>query len=73
MTTPTPPPAIGHDDAPPPLFEQISATDHRCTRCGATNSGESESFPSFGGTTEWREQCTACGAAVSGCDLSAVL
>jgi hypothetical protein len=40
MTTPTTPPPIGHDDAQQPLLEQISDTDHRCTRCGATNSGE---------------------------------
>lgn len=70
MTTPTTP--LGPDDLSAPLFEQISETDHRCTRCGATNTCESHSFPSFGGTTDWWQRCTVCGAMVSGCDLSAV-
>ncbi|GGN23845.1 hypothetical protein GCM10011609_76950 [Lentzea pudingi] len=61
------------DGSPESLFEQISDTDYRCTRCGATNTCESDSFPSFGGTTEWWERCTACGAGISGCDMSAVL
>ncbi|MFI6098196.1 hypothetical protein ACIA8G_21760 [Lentzea sp. NPDC051213] len=30
---------------PEPLFEQISETDHRCTRCRATNTCESDAFP----------------------------
>ncbi|TWP46042.1 hypothetical protein FKR81_37350 [Lentzea tibetensis] len=56
-----------------PLFELCSETDHRCTRCGAINTCESDSLPGYGGTTEWWERCTACRAAVGGCDMSAVL
>jgi len=70
-TTPTTPPSP--DDLAEPLFERVSDTDHRCTRCGATNTRESDSFPSFGGTTDWWERCTSCDACISGCDTSAVL
>lgn len=69
--TPTAPPSP--DDPIEPLFERVSETDYRCTRCGATNTCEADSFPSFGGTTEWWERCTDCGAIVSGCNMSAVL
>lgn len=71
VTKPTTPPSP--DDLSEPLFERVSETDYRCTRCGATNTCESDSSPSFGGTTDWWERCTACDATVSGCDMSAVL
>lgn len=51
-------PTVRCGDTPPALFEQISETDYRCTRCGVINTCEADSFPSFGGTTEWWERCT---------------
>jgi hypothetical protein len=66
-------PPNSSDPPPEPLFERIGETDYRCTRCGATNTCEADSFPSFGGTTDWWEHCTACGTTVSGCNMSAVL
>jgi len=71
MVKRTTPPSSG-DPPSEPLFERIGETDYRCTRCGATNTCQSDWFPSFGGTTEWWERCTACGTTVNGCDMSAV-
>lgn len=55
------------------LFEQIGEDDYRCTRCGAVNTCEFDSFSSYGGTTEYHEKCLACGAHDSSIDLSAVI
>lgn len=51
-----------------PLFDRIGDTDEQCTVCGATNTRDAGSFPSFGGTTESRERCTACGTSAGARD-----
>ncbi len=55
------------------LFVPINDTDEQCTACGAINTGEGDSFASFGGCTDWWERCTACGRCVSGSNISAIL
>jgi hypothetical protein len=58
---------------PGPLFEPIDAQHVRCTMCGAVDTIQARSIPSFGGTTEGYERCTACGQTYSWADISAVL
>jgi hypothetical protein len=55
------------------LFTPISDTDEQCTFCGAVNTCERESFPSFGGTVEGHETCTACSQQWGWADISAII
>jgi hypothetical protein len=40
--------------------------------CAAVNTSDATSIPSYGGTTEHVDRCTACGATYTFCDLSAI-
>jgi hypothetical protein len=53
---------------PGPLFIPAEL----CTFCGAINTSDRDRFPSFGGTTEGHERCTACGQQWGWADLTAI-
>ncbi len=57
------------------LFEPAGDDgDVRCLVCAAVNSHDSTVIdPSYGGTTEYHDRCTACGATWGFCDMSAVI
>jgi len=57
------------------LFEPTGDDgDARCLVCAAVNSRDRTVIdPSYGGTTEYHDRCTACGAGWGFCDMSAVI
>lgn len=58
---------------PGPLFEPIDDHHTRCTMCDEVDTRQAQSLPSFGGTVEGYERCTACGQTYSWADISAIL
>jgi len=57
---------------PGPLFVPVDNVHVRCTMCGAVDTMLTDSFDSFGGTTEGYEKCTACGQSFGWADISAI-